>query len=227
MTLETNTPTLIEIAPDENDFEDSAEIFEPPPPGSPIDPDHILPAPRPPSPASIGFPAIAVSAESLTVPTNYINSHNSGHNANKRIMVAVDESRFAVEAFDWAVDNLVQNGDELLLVHIVTTDSEDVINAMSKKIHSFFAERLRQSETAGNNDVTLIVDVRYSDSPKDAICQAATERNVKTLIIGSRGMGPIKSILLGSVSAYVVKHASVPVIVARPTKELPSFGFNH
>jgi nucleotide-binding universal stress UspA family protein len=33
------------------------------------------------------------------------------------------------------------------------------------------------------------------------------------LVLGSRGYGPLRSVLLGSVSSYVMRHAGCPVLV--------------
>ncbi len=49
----------------------------------------------------------------------------------------------------------------------------------------------------------------------DAISAAARERGVDLIVMGSRGHGPIGSMLLGSVAAEVAAHAPCPVLVAR------------
>jgi nucleotide-binding universal stress UspA family protein len=49
----------------------------------------------------------------------------------------------------------------------------------------------------------------------DAILADAREFAADVIIVGSRGHGPIASLVLGSVSADVVDHASSPVLVAR------------
>jgi nucleotide-binding universal stress UspA family protein len=46
-----------------------------------------------------------------------------------------------------------------------------------------------------------------------ALCALADDRSARALVIGSRGRGGIKRALLGSVSDYVVRNASCPVIV--------------
>ena len=51
--------------------------------------------------------------------------------------------------------------------------------------------------------------------PAEAIIEAASQMQADVIIVGSRGHGTIESMVLGSVSAEVVDHAPVPVLVAR------------
>jgi nucleotide-binding universal stress UspA family protein len=56
--------------------------------------------------------------------------------------------------------------------------------------------------------------------PATAIIELARDQLADAIVMGSRGRGPMASMLLGSVSAEVVSHAPCPVIVARrPTME--------
>jgi nucleotide-binding universal stress UspA family protein len=67
------------------------------------------------------------------------------------------------------------------------------------------------------------MDVRPSvrrGRPPTVIVDAASELGVDLIVTGSRGRGPLKSMLLGSVASEVATHADVPVLVARaPTVE--------
>jgi nucleotide-binding universal stress UspA family protein len=53
-------------------------------------------------------------------------------------------------------------------------------------------------------------------SPAKAILNLARSRDVDLIVVGSRGLGAVKSALLGSVSSEIVHHADRPVLVARP-----------
>jgi nucleotide-binding universal stress UspA family protein len=49
----------------------------------------------------------------------------------------------------------------------------------------------------------------------DEILDLAGEIGAGLILVGSRGLGPVKSLLLGSVSEGVVHHATCPVLVTR------------
>jgi nucleotide-binding universal stress UspA family protein len=53
--------------------------------------------------------------------------------------------------------------------------------------------------------------------PADAILAASLKQASDLLVVGTRGLGPFQSAVLGSVSAELVDHASCPVLVARGT----------
>ncbi|KAJ8301766.1 hypothetical protein KUTeg_020753 [Tegillarca granosa] len=56
----------------------------------------------------------------------------------------------------------------------------------------------------------------HSKKPAEGILDAANKLGANLIITGTRGLGTIRRTLMGSVSAYVLEHASVPVIICRP-----------
>lgn len=51
--------------------------------------------------------------------------------------------------------------------------------------------------------------------PRDVICVVAKEESPDLLILGSRGLGSVERLMLGSVSDYVLHHCASPVLVVR------------
>lgn len=51
--------------------------------------------------------------------------------------------------------------------------------------------------------------------PGEEIVQAAIKEGADFIVTGSRGLGKLRRTFLGSVSDYVVHHATVPVLVCR------------
>ena len=49
----------------------------------------------------------------------------------------------------------------------------------------------------------------------EAITEEAADEKAGLIIMGTRGMGTVRRTLLGSVSDYVIHHATCPVLVVR------------
>lgn len=58
-----------------------------------------------------------------------------------------------------------------------------------------------------------------SDSGEE-ICLVAKERKAFTVVMGSRGLGWFKRLVMGSVSNYVLNHRDGAVCVVRPPHDL-------
>jgi nucleotide-binding universal stress UspA family protein len=48
----------------------------------------------------------------------------------------------------------------------------------------------------------------------DEICAAASAGGYDLLVVGSRGLGPVGRLILGSVSGELARRAPIPVLVA-------------
>lgn len=79
-------------------------------------------------------------------------------------------------------------------------------------------ERLEQfvdEATSGMEPVDAELTV-VNDSPAHALLATAEADDADLIVVGSRGRGGFKSLLLGSVGEQVVTHAHCPVVVIRP-----------
>jgi len=48
------------------------------------------------------------------------------------------------------------------------------------------------------------------------ICNATTEVNAVVLVVGCRGQGRLRGMMLGSASQYCLRYSPVPVLTVRP-----------
>jgi nucleotide-binding universal stress UspA family protein len=51
--------------------------------------------------------------------------------------------------------------------------------------------------------------------PREELLRAADDYNVDLIVVGARGLGPIRSMFMGSVSQVLARHAHQPVLIAR------------
>lgn len=61
-----------------------------------------------------------------------------------------------------------------------------------------------------------------SMNPGEGVCAAAKKENVDMIVMGTRGLSPLRRTVLGSVSDYVLHHANLPVAVVPMPEEQPT-----
>jgi nucleotide-binding universal stress UspA family protein len=142
------------------------------------------------------------------------------------IVVGVDGSEESERAVTWAAEQARLERRVLALVHCSDHTTLDALPWLARQsmnhhelrtaLHELgrvsltrAGERLAVS-APGVEVATALVDF----DPRIALEQLSTEAHL--VVVGSRGRGPIRSTLLGSVSASVARHARCPVVVCRP-----------
>ena len=142
------------------------------------------------------------------------------------IVAAVDGSASALQAAEWAADQARLVGRPLLLVHAsgeqgvrpttlrLAGDGDDLVWVDDSLRASHL---ILQEATQAAQEVAPHMPVRGVSAPGDPRdVLSHLPDHVQLLVMGSRGRGPVRSKLLGSVSAHVAKVTSVPLVVVRP-----------
>ena len=144
---------------------------------------------------------------------------NEGTGGAMTVVVGVDGSEGSRRALRWAAAEAAARGDALELVHVweppqayapmglgaYPVDPEPIQQAAQEQLDGLVAEA---------RDLAPGVEVRGSlvgGAPAQALLEAA--RTADLLVVGSRGMGGFRSLLLGSVSQQVTHHAPCPVVI--------------
>lgn len=138
-------------------------------------------------------PVVVVRGDAVVIPPS-------------RLVVGLDGSDGSRRALDWTIDLARGAGAEVVAVHALGIDAtgEDRRRA-EEQVRGEWSEPLR---AAG---VSHTVHVEWVD-PRTALIAAAKE-DADLVVVGRRGLGPIRSLLLGSVSGYLVRYAEQPIAV--------------
>ena len=143
-----------------------------------------------------------------------------------RVLLATDGSEDAAAA-TWAAAHIARrSGAELHLVHVseFVAPREFVGVALRLKSPFVSAERGRQlleEQEAIVREAGGAVAVSHlkTGPPVEGILKVCYEVGADLVVVGSRGLGGVKRLLLGSVSEGLVHHARCPVLVMRPGGE--------
>lgn len=140
----------------------------------------------------------------------------------KHIMVPYDKSEQANRAFEYALDLAKRYNSSISIVSCVSlqvpTDPyfgtayvettrllrEDAINSISK-----LEPKLKESNIPFKTDVLDVISI------PESLISYAESHNVDLIVIGSRGLGGFKKLLLGSVASGVSQHSKCPVLIVK------------
>lgn len=142
------------------------------------------------------------------------------------IVVGVDGSDSSDRALQWAIEQArVQNRD-ITLVNSFSlaqsvwlaqagVDFGGVVAALREDAHRIIKLAREDVETSVPDvevrEVVVAHDIRQT--------LVELSREAAMIVLGSRGRGPVRSLLLGSVGAAVIRHAHCPVVIHRPLQE--------
>lgn len=134
-----------------------------------------------------------------------------------KILLATDGSEDAALAARAAIDLSGKTGAELHVVHawqsVPSARFESFIRArLEQEAEELLAEQEKLVEAGGGKIAGTHL---RRGSAVDEILDLAEELEVELIVMGSRGMGPVKRLVMGSVSEGVVHHARCPVLVLR------------
>jgi nucleotide-binding universal stress UspA family protein len=138
-----------------------------------------------------------------------------------KILVPVDGSDQSVQAARWAAQLAARTGGSLILLHVhdgpgsetmgLSSLSRREIEESGQRIAGPSFERARAAIGSGVSVETLV----SLGHPADEIVALARKHAVNLIVMGSRGLSPVREILLGSVSEKVIRHAHCAVTVVR------------
>lgn len=102
-------------------------------------------------------------------------------------------------------------------VPMVGVDFDEVDRSYEQEAQKRAADGVERAARAGLDASSLVRERRTSIA--DAILAEADRLGAQAIVVGTRGLTGIKSLLLGSVSHALLQHADRPVIVV-PSREV-------
>jgi nucleotide-binding universal stress UspA family protein len=141
----------------------------------------------------------------------------------KRIVAGVDGSDSSLLALRWAVEEAGLRDATVEAVTAWQLPTWFVTEGFGRVDYAAlgreFEESARQTlahtvQLASSSNPAAHVDQLVVEEPA-ATALLQTAKGAELLVVGSRGMGGFKGLLMGSVSSHCVTHATCPVVVVR------------
>jgi nucleotide-binding universal stress UspA family protein len=169
-----------------------------------------------------GFPGLTIGSVGAQVaahalcPVLVVRAARQQHGP---VVVGIDGSAGSERAIGFAFEQADARGVDLVALHAylpwayVTPESEDL---PSDVVHDEDARRLVSESVSGWSDKypDVQVDLRVRrQQPTTALVEASADAQL--VVVGSRGLGGFRGLLLGSVSRSVLHHAACTVAVVR------------
>jgi nucleotide-binding universal stress UspA family protein len=142
-----------------------------------------------------------------------------------KIYVGVDGSEGAARALRWALEEARARDGELTAVM-----SWSYIDQHPMRGHNVFEPEytsntahhaLRQyvEDALGATDAKGVALEAVCDTPAHGLLSATSDADL--IVVGSRGLGGFKELVLGSVAHQITMHAACPVVVVPPERVAP------
>ncbi|CAI9758122.1 unnamed protein product [Fraxinus pennsylvanica] len=149
--------------------------------------------------------------------------------------IGMDYSPTSKSALTWAINNLIEEGDQIVVVHVVSPKADPTNKQLFEDTGSPLIpleefreinvskhygltpdpEVLDMLDTVSRTKRVKVVAKVYWGDPREKLIDAVEQLKLDSLVVGSRGLGVLKRVLLGSVSNYVVHNAPCPVTVVK------------
>jgi len=134
----------------------------------------------------------------------------------KRILVAMDRSKYSEKAFDQAISIAKICKSTLFVVSVVDLYPEvkEIVFAHEGKVimgTREFLDGVKAKATKENIPCETILHI--GGQPHEFIIQEAKEKNIDLIVMGTHGRTGLDKLLIGSVAEKVVGHTPCAVMV--------------
>ncbi|MBK6277494.1 MAG: universal stress protein [Gammaproteobacteria bacterium] len=137
------------------------------------------------------------------------------------VLVPVDGSDASAHAAAWAARYAAARGAELILLHVHAARGSETLAlgaldaAQIEEAERRIAGPSFDKARAAIGHATAARTLVSIGDPAEEIVALARRERASLIVMGSRGLSPVRELLLGSVSEKVIRHAHCAVTVVR------------
>ncbi|KAL9581817.1 MAG: hypothetical protein Q9212_003664, partial [Teloschistes hypoglaucus] len=148
---------------------------------------------------------------------------------SRTFLCGADDNEYSYDAIEWLIEELVEDGDEIICLRVVDPSSKfasdtGMKNETYKKEAQDLLEKIRNKnktkEEVREKAIALVIEFAVGKVP-EVFQKMISVYAPACLIVGTKGKSPqgVQTFLTGSVSRYCLQNSPVPCIVVRPTRK--------
>ncbi|KAJ5614247.1 hypothetical protein N7528_007901 [Penicillium herquei] len=162
-------------------------------------------------------------AADFSLTLNYKHKGYQSTRRSRTFLCGTDQNDYSEFALEWMLEELVDDGDEIVCLRAVEKDSrmasgsaieEGKYRQEAKRLFDQVIQKNSQDEKA----ISLVLELAVG-KVEDIIQRMIRIYEPAMLVVGTRGrnLKGVHSLLPGSVSKYCLQKSPIPVIVVRPS----------
>ncbi|OKL61967.1 hypothetical protein UA08_02565 [Talaromyces atroroseus] len=162
-------------------------------------------------------------AADFSFTLNYKHKNYQATRRSRTFLCGTDQNDYSEFALDWLIDELVDDGDEVICLRVVEKDSKIASDASldggryrkeAEKLLNQVISKNQQDEKA----ISLVLELAVG-KVQEIIQRMIRIYEPAILIVGTRGrsLSGMQGLLPGSVSKYCLQQSPIPVVVVRPS----------
>lgn len=137
----------------------------------------------------------------------------------EKILVAIDGSKNAYKALEYAIRLSMDYGAELLLLTVVPDfepkcDEESAYQRMLTERAKSYLDSAKEEVEETNQGIKFKTERVFGD-PAEKIITIADKKQVDLIVLGSRGLSGVSRWVLGSVSDRVSDYSHCTVLIVK------------
>ncbi|KAL8798228.1 MAG: hypothetical protein Q9182_006853 [Xanthomendoza sp. 2 TL-2023] len=148
---------------------------------------------------------------------------------SRTFLCGTDDNEYSYDAIEWLIEELAEDGDEIICLRVVDKDSKfagdaSLRNGTYKKEAEQLLEKIqnKNKDREGEKEKAIGLAIEFAVGKVPEVFQRMiTVYAPACLIVGTKGKSPggMSSFVTGSVSRYCLQNSPVPCIVVRPNKK--------
>ncbi|EAU34832.1 conserved hypothetical protein [Aspergillus terreus NIH2624] len=162
-------------------------------------------------------------AADFSLTLNYKHKGYQSTRRSRTFLCGIDQNDYSDFALEWLIDELVDDGDEIVCLRAVEKDSRIASDAgieagkYRQEAEKIF-EQVIQKNSQDEKAISVVLELAVGKI-QDIIQRMIRIYEPSVLIVGTRGrsLGGVQGLLPGSVSKYCLQQSPIPVIVVRPS----------